>query len=50
MGTTQEQFNVGGLSCSFWAGSIEEAYNRTDGVEDVFFAPDVPVNTRGGRP
>ncbi|WP_435066251.1 heavy metal translocating P-type ATPase [Halobaculum sp. EA56] len=35
MGTTHEQFNVGGMSCSFCAKSIEKAYNRTDGVEDV---------------
>ncbi|MFC4452036.1 heavy metal translocating P-type ATPase [Halorussus aquaticus] len=35
MGTTQNQFNVGGMSCSFCAESIKKAYNRTDGVEDV---------------
>jgi Cu+-exporting ATPase len=35
MGTTQEQFNVGGMSCSFCAESIEKAYRRTEGVEDV---------------
>jgi len=35
MGTTQNQFNVGGMSCSFCAESIEKAYRRTDGVEDV---------------
>ncbi|GAA0212983.1 MULTISPECIES: heavy metal translocating P-type ATPase [Halobacteriales] len=35
MGTTHEQFNVGGMSCSFCAESIEKAYARTDGVEDV---------------
>jgi Cu+-exporting ATPase len=35
MGTTQKQFNVGGMSCSFCAESIEKAYRRTDGVEDV---------------
>jgi len=35
MGTTQERFAVGGMSCSFCAGSIEKAYARTDGVEDV---------------
>ncbi|ELZ38225.1 heavy metal translocating P-type ATPase [Halorubrum saccharovorum DSM 1137] len=35
MGTTHEQFNVGGMSCSFCAESIEKAYSRTDGVEDV---------------
>jgi Cu+-exporting ATPase len=35
MGTTQKQFNVGGMSCSFCAESIEKAYARTDGVADV---------------
>ena len=35
MGTTQKQFNVGGMSCSFCAESIEKAYRRTDGVADV---------------
>ena len=35
MGTTQEQFDVGGMSCSFCAESINKAYARTDGVEDV---------------
>jgi len=35
MATTQEQFNVGGMACSFCAESIEKAYARTDGVEDV---------------
>ncbi|QIO22677.1 cation-translocating P-type ATPase [Haloarcula sp. JP-L23] len=35
MGTTHEQFNVGGMSCSFCTESIEKAYDRTDGVEDV---------------
>jgi Cu+-exporting ATPase len=35
MGTTHEQLNVGGMSCSFCAESIEKAYSRTDGVEDV---------------
>ncbi|MFC4989263.1 heavy metal translocating P-type ATPase [Saliphagus infecundisoli] len=35
MGTTQKQFNVGGMSCSFCAESIEKAYDRTGGVEDV---------------
>ncbi|UPV76900.1 cation-translocating P-type ATPase (plasmid) [Halorussus limi] len=35
MGTTHEQFNVGGMSCSFCAESIEKAYSRTDGVKDV---------------
>ncbi|MFB6299716.1 MAG: heavy metal translocating P-type ATPase [Halobacteriales archaeon] len=35
MRTAQEQFNVGGMSCSFCADSIKKAYSRTDGVEDV---------------
>jgi len=35
MGTTHEQFNIGGMSCSFCAESIKKAYSRTDGVEDV---------------
>ena len=35
MGTTHEQFNVGGMSCSFCAESIEKAYERAGGVEDV---------------
>ncbi|WP_306061494.1 heavy metal translocating P-type ATPase [Natronococcus wangiae] len=35
MGTTQKQFNVGGMACSFCAESIEKAYKRTAGVEDV---------------
>ena len=35
MGTTQKQFNVGGMACSFCAESIEKAYDRTDGVVDV---------------
>ena len=35
MGTRQEQFDVGGMSCSFCAGSIRKAYGRTEGVEDV---------------
>lgn len=35
MGTTQKQFNIGGMSCSFCAESIEKAYRRTDGVADV---------------
>ena len=35
MGRTQEQFTVGGMACSFCADSIEKAYRRTDGVEDV---------------
>ena len=35
MGATQEQFDVGGMSCSFCAESIRKAYGRTEGVEDV---------------
>jgi cation transport ATPase len=35
MGTTQNQFNVGGMSCSFCAESIEKAYGRREGIEDV---------------
>ena len=35
MDTAQEQFNVGGMSCSFCAESIRKAYGRTEGVEDV---------------
>jgi Cu+-exporting ATPase len=35
MGTTQRQFTVGGMACSFCAESIEKAYARTDGVEEV---------------
>ncbi len=35
VGTTQKQYNVGGMACSFCAESIEKAYDRTDGVEDV---------------
>ncbi|MFB6217899.1 MAG: heavy metal translocating P-type ATPase [Halobacteriaceae archaeon] len=35
MGTTREQFAVGGMACSFCAESIETAYARTDGVSDV---------------
>jgi heavy metal translocating P-type ATPase len=35
MGTTRTQFDVGGMACSFCAQSIETAYSRTDGVENV---------------
>lgn len=35
MGTTQNQFDVGGMSCSFCADSIEKAYARMEGVVDV---------------
>ncbi|MCH7661406.1 MAG: cation-translocating P-type ATPase, partial [Euryarchaeota archaeon] len=35
MTTTQVQYDVGGMSCSFCAESIRKAYERTDGVEGV---------------
>jgi heavy metal translocating P-type ATPase len=35
MATASEQFDVGGMSCSFCAESIRKAYDRTEGVEDV---------------
>jgi heavy metal translocating P-type ATPase len=35
MSTRQEQFDVGGMACSFCAESIEKAYARRDGVADV---------------
>lgn len=35
IGMTREQFNVGGMSCSFCAESIRKAYDRTDGIQDV---------------
>lgn len=35
MGAAQEQFDVGGMACSFCAESIRTAYDRTDGVGDV---------------
>jgi len=35
MDTAQEQFNVGGMACSFCAESIRKAYGRRDGVEAV---------------
>ncbi|SEV79791.1 heavy metal translocating P-type ATPase [Natrinema salifodinae] len=35
MSTAREQFDVGGMSCSFCAESIRKAYDRTDGVADV---------------
>ncbi|QLG63681.1 heavy metal translocating P-type ATPase [Halorarum salinum] len=35
MGTPRKRFDVGGMSCSFCAESIEKAYGRTGGVEDV---------------
>ncbi|MFB6235877.1 MAG: heavy metal translocating P-type ATPase [Halopenitus sp.] len=33
--TAQTQFNIGGMSCSFCAESIQKALERTEGVEDV---------------
>jgi heavy metal translocating P-type ATPase len=35
MANRRDQFNIGGMSCSFCAETINEAYGRTDGVEDV---------------
>ncbi|MFB6208415.1 MAG: heavy metal translocating P-type ATPase [Candidatus Nanohaloarchaea archaeon] len=35
MAAKQAQYNIGGMSCSFCAETIEKAYSRTDGVEDV---------------
>ncbi|PSP88357.1 heavy metal translocating P-type ATPase [Halobacteriales archaeon QS_4_69_34] len=35
MTTKQAQYNIGGMSCSFCAETINKAYGRTDGVEDV---------------
>jgi cation transport ATPase len=35
MANAREQFNIGGMSCSFCAETINKAYDRTDGVEDV---------------
>jgi heavy metal translocating P-type ATPase len=35
MANRQDQFNIGGMSCSFCAETINKAYDRTDGVEDV---------------
>ncbi|MFB6198149.1 MAG: heavy metal translocating P-type ATPase, partial [Halobacteriaceae archaeon] len=35
MAQARTQFNVGGMSCSFCAQSIQKAYDRRDGVEDV---------------
>lgn len=35
MSTTQAQYDVGGMSCSFCAESIRKAFERTDGVEGV---------------
>ena len=39
MGTVRTQFAVGGMACSFCAGSIEKALGRTNGVEDVSVSP-----------
>ncbi|MFB6201072.1 MAG: heavy-metal-associated domain-containing protein [Halorhabdus sp.] len=35
MGAAQVQDNIGGMSCSFCAETIDEALSRTAGVEDV---------------
>jgi cation transport ATPase len=35
MATTQSQFEIGGMSCSFCAETINKAYGRTEGVEQV---------------
>jgi heavy metal translocating P-type ATPase len=35
MTNQQVQYNVGGMSCSFCAETMNKAYERTDGVEDV---------------
>jgi len=35
MATRRVQYDVGGMACSFCAESIESAYARADGVEDV---------------
>jgi heavy metal translocating P-type ATPase len=35
MNTTQVQYDIGGMSCSFCAESIHKAYERTEGVEGV---------------
>ena len=35
MATKQVQYNIGGMSCSFCAETINKAYGRTEGVEDV---------------
>jgi heavy metal translocating P-type ATPase len=35
MAATQVQYNVGGMSCSFCAETINKALERTDGVEDA---------------
>jgi heavy metal translocating P-type ATPase len=35
MGQSQAQYNIGGMSCSFCAETIQKALGRTDGVADV---------------
>ena len=35
MASKQAQYNIGGMSCSFCAETINKAYRRTDGIEDV---------------
>ncbi|MGZ0748434.1 heavy metal translocating P-type ATPase [Haloparvum sp. AD34] len=35
MANKQDQFNIGGMSCSFCAETINKAYDRTEGVHDV---------------
>ena len=35
MDTTQVQYDIGGMSCSFCAESIRKAYERSEGVEEV---------------
>jgi heavy metal translocating P-type ATPase len=35
MASKQVQYNIGGMSCSFCAETINKAYGRTDGVDDA---------------
>jgi len=35
MGSKQVQYNIGGMSCSFCAETINKAYGRQEGIEDV---------------
>ena len=35
MASQQAQYNIGGMSCSFCAETINKAYGRTEGVNDV---------------
>ena len=35
MGSKQVQYNIGGMSCSFCAETINKAYGRQEGVKDV---------------